>query len=246
MFSSVSRGAIVRRLARYPLAPASLAPIIFNRSLFIQTAQTPNPHSLKFKPVGKSFLDSGTENFVNFQSTKRSPLARKLFLIRGVKVVFLSSDYVAISIEEGMKWAEMKPSIFAAIMDFFDSGEPVMMEATEEETDETEVNEDDDEVVAMIKELINSRIRPAVQDDGGDIRYHSFEEGIVKIEMQGSCVGCPSSSVTLKHGIENMLMHYIPEVKSVEEIASELQALNESEFEKTKQKISSKSDTAKE
>lgn len=145
----------------------------------------------------------------------RSPLARELFLIDGVKAVYLGADFVTVTKYAEHKWQIMRPEIFSTLMDFFDSGKSVLLE--QPEITDTTILEDDDEIVAMIKELIEARIRPAVQEDGGDIRYYSFDEetGLVTVKLAGSCVGCSSSSITLKNGVENMLMHYIPEVTSV-------------------------------
>ncbi|KAK9127736.1 hypothetical protein Syun_016533 [Stephania yunnanensis] len=137
----------------------------------------------------------------------------------GVTRVFFGSDFVTVTKSEDTSWDFLKPEIFAAIMDFYSSGKPLFLDANASASMDTAIHEDDSETVAMIKELLETRIRPAVQDDGGDIVYHGFdpETGIVKLKMQGACSGCPSSSVTLKSGIENMLMHYVPEVKGVEQ-----------------------------
>lgn len=158
-------------------------------------------------------------DFGDKKSARVSPLARRIFGIEGVVNVFLGSDFVSVTVAEGNSWHETKPEVFAGIMDFFQSGDPILSDESDlTNTAGTDILDDDDEVVAMIKELLEARIRPAVQEDGGDIAYRGFEDGIVKVQLQGSCVGCPSSSVTLKMGIENMLMHYIPEVKAVEAV----------------------------
>jgi len=182
------------------------------RSLFIQTADTPNPESLKFVPTGVAILEQTDGN--GFYVTKsdsandilRSPLAKKLFDVEGVKAVYLGADFVTITKYAEHKWKLLRPQLFEVIMEWADSGVPALTD--EPLITDTTILEDDTEVVAMIKELIEARIRPAVQEDGGDIRYVSFEEdtGIVTVELAGSCVGCPSSSVTLKQGVENMLM----------------------------------------
>jgi len=190
--------------------------------LFIQTQETPNPLSLMFVP-GRDVLASdggGSRDFADAKAAKRSPLAQRLFRIEGVRGVFFGTDFITVTKAEDVEWSVMKPEIFATITDFFASGREILNEEVAAEEDEgDEDDEDEDEVVLMIKELLDTRIRPAVQDDGGDIRFVRFEQdtGVVFLELQGACAGCPSSSVTLKSGIENMLMHYIPEVREVVE-----------------------------
>ncbi|XP_009386746.2 nifU-like protein 4, mitochondrial isoform X1 [Musa acuminata AAA Group] len=188
------------------------------RGMFIQTQSTPNPLSLMFYP-GKSVMEVGSADFPNARTAMTSPLAKSLFGIDGVTRVFFGSDFVTVTKSEDASWDFLKPEIFAAIMDFYSSGKPLFLESNVAASMDTAIHEDDSEIVAMIKELLETRIRPAVQDDGGDIEYCGFdpETGIVKLRMQGACSGCPSSSVTLKSGIENMLMHYVPEVKGVEQ-----------------------------
>ena len=191
------------------------------RSIFIQTLDTPNPESLKFVPSGKVILE--TDDINGFYLTKndpiseiqRSPLAKSLFDVEGVKAVYLGSDFVTVTKYAEHKWKLLRPQLFDVIMTWADAGKPALLD--QPEITDTTILDDDDEVVAMIKELIEARIRPAVQEDGGDIRYVGFEEetGIVTVQLAGSCVGCPSSSVTLKQGVENMLCHYIPEVTAV-------------------------------
>ena len=191
------------------------------RTVFIQTENTPNPESVKFVPSGTPVLENedGTGFFVNKSDSKdeilRSPLCKELFEIDGVKSIYLGNDFVTITKFAEAKWQFMRPDIFACMMDFFDSKQPILLD--QPLITDTTILDDDDEIVAMIKELIEQRIRPAVQEDGGDIRYVNFEEetGIVTVKLLGSCVGCPSSSVTLKQGVENMLMHYLPEVTAV-------------------------------
>eukprot|EP00250_Pteridium_aquilinum_P033573 c5864_g1_i1 orf=73-921(+) len=190
-----------------------------HRSIFIQTQTTPNPLSLMFYP-GKPVMEVGSADFPNSRAGMSSPLAKALFRIDGVNRVFFGSDFVTVTKDEDFTWDLLKPEVFAAIMDFYTSNQPLFYDAKTASPSDTAIKEDDDEIVAMIKELLETRIRPAVQDDGGDIEYHGFdvETGIVKLRMQGACSGCPSSSVTLKSGIQNMLMHYVPEVKGVEEV----------------------------
>ncbi|PON71175.1 Iron-sulfur cluster scaffold [Parasponia andersonii] len=188
------------------------------RSMFIQTQSTPNPSSLMFYP-GKPVMEVGSADFPNARAAMSSPLAKALYGIDGVTRVFFGSDFVTVTKSEDTSWDFLKPEIFAAIMDFYSSGQPLFLDSETAAAKDTAIHEDDSETVAMIKELLETRIRPAVQDDGGDIEYRGFdlETGMVKLRMQGACSGCPSSSVTLKSGIENMLMHYVPEVKGVEQ-----------------------------
>ncbi|CAN0927461.1 NifU-like protein 4, mitochondrial [Linum grandiflorum] len=268
------------------------------RTMFIQTQSTPNPSSLMFHP-GKPVMEVGSSDFPNARSAMTSPLAKAIFgidgkeilkhfvreylkwridlsfIVAGIVRVFYGSDFVTVTKSDDMSWDLLKPEIFAAIMDFYSSGQPLFLDsqtASAKDTAIQEVNQllaywnhvlfydlgvasvikivklqDDSETVAMIKELLETRIRPAVQDDGGDIEYCGFdqyvfplliimfpsctisgligtgflstcrESGVVKLRMQGACSGCPSSSVTLKSGIENMLMHYVSEVKGVEQ-----------------------------
>lgn len=185
---------------------------------------TPNPESLKFIPTNVTVLDqSSSDELTGYYVTKsdpvkeilRSPLAKKLFDVEGVKAIYLGTDFVTVTKFAEHKWKLLRPQIFEILMEWADSEKPALLDKPE--ITDTTILEDDDEIVAMIKELIEARIRPAVQEDGGDIRYVGFEEetGIVTVELAGSCVGCPSSSVTLKQGVENMLMHYIPEVTAV-------------------------------
>ncbi|XP_037536448.1 NFU1 iron-sulfur cluster scaffold homolog, mitochondrial isoform X2 [Nematolebias whitei] len=202
---------------RWPQNPLWTVP---GRTMFVQTQDTPNPNSLKFLP-GRTVLQEGTMNFASARDAYCSPLARQLFRIDGVKSVFLGPDFITITrTNENMEWRVIKPDVYATIMDFFTSGLPVVSEDSKPSAD-TAPSEDDDEVVAMIKELLDTRIRPTVQEDGGDIVYRGFDDGVVKLKLQGSCTSCPSSVVTLKNGIQNMLQFYIPEVESVEEVKDE-------------------------
>ena len=183
--------------------------------MFIQTQTTPNPMSLMFQP-GREVYAEGSKNFSNAREAMASPLAKRLFAIEGVTNVFFGIDFVTVTKGEDAEWETVKPQTFEAITNFYASGETVMDEEKLAASG-TAIAEDDDEIVAMIKELLETRIRPAVAEDGGDIVFKAFdpESGLVTVQLQGSCDGCPSSSVTLKSGIENMLMHYVPEVKGV-------------------------------
>ena len=178
--------------------------------MFIQTEFTPNPASLKFLP-GVAVMTSGTANFTAPEQSSRSPLASRLFAVDGVEGVFLGYDFITVTKAPSQQWEVMKPQILAAIMDHFTSGADVIESEESVDGDES----DDDALAAQIKELIDTRVRPAVAQDGGDIIFRGFEEGVVYLHMQGSCSGCPSSTATLKHGIENMLRYYVPEVVEV-------------------------------
>ncbi|HEY9078674.1 NifU family protein [Magnetovibrio sp.] len=178
--------------------------------MFIQTEATPNPATLKFLP-GTQVMGSGTANFTDAASAGNSPLALRLFDIDGVSGVFLGSDFVTVTKADEAAWDVVKPRVLAAVMDHFTQGGAVMNEAE----GESESGEGDSETVKQIKELIETRVRPAVAQDGGDIVFRSFEAGVVYLHMQGACAGCPSSTATLKNGIENMLRHYVPEVTEV-------------------------------
>ncbi|XP_068030605.1 NFU1 iron-sulfur cluster scaffold homolog, mitochondrial [Anomalospiza imberbis] len=189
------------------------------RGMFIQTQDTPNPNSLKFIP-GREVLESRTMEFSTPAAAYCSPLARQLFRIEGVKSVFFGPDFITITKEsEDLDWNLLKPDIYATIMDFFASGLPVVTD--EAPRTDTAASEEDDEVVLMIKELLDTRIRPTVQEDGGDVIYKGFEDGIVQLKLQGSCTSCPSSLITLKSGIQNMLQFYIPEVEGVEQVVDD-------------------------
>lgn len=183
--------------------------------MFIQTEQTPNPQTLKFLP-GKVVMDEGTAFFQNIDKTSNSPLAKKLFDVDGVTGVFFGSDFITITKNDSLDWQVMKPLILGAIMDHFNSGEPTINNETNNKGEKSLLeNSEDSDIVKQIKELLDTRVRPAVAMDGGDIVYDNYENGIVYLHMQGACSGCPSSTATLKMGIENMLKHYIPEVKEV-------------------------------
>ena len=181
--------------------------------MFIQTEQTPNPSTLKFLP-GRVVMEKGTVDFASVDTAGTSPLAKRLFAVDGVERVFFGADFVTVTKAADMDWQILKPSILGGIMEHYTSGEPVL--AGEAAPSAGDASADDDEVVAQIKDLLETRIRPAVAQDGGDIVFHDFREGVVYLQMQGSCSGCPSSTATLKMGIENLLKHYVPEVVEVQ------------------------------
>ncbi|MBU6339328.1 MAG: NifU family protein [Rickettsiales bacterium] len=187
--------------------------------MFIQTEETPNPASLKFIPDGQTVLEKGVVEFKNQkQAATKSPLALQLFEIKGVESMLFGRDFITVTKSENTNWQDIKTEILATIMDFYVSGKPIVYE---QKSEEHSSGEEDNEIVKQIKELIEIKVRPAVAMDGGDIIYRNFEDGIVYLELKGSCSGCPSSTITLKNGIENMLKHYIPEVVAVEQVSEE-------------------------
>ena len=180
--------------------------------MFIQTERTPNPATLKFLP-GREVLGEGTANFTDPAAAGASPLAERLFQIEGVSGVFLGSDFISITKAEDKEWYLLKPAILGVVMEHFTAGRPILLEETA--APEEDVREEDSEIVSQIKELLDTRVRPAVAQDGGDIIFQGYDKGIVYLHMMGACQGCPASTATLKMGIENMLRHYIPEVLEV-------------------------------
>jgi Fe-S cluster biogenesis protein NfuA len=185
--------------------------------MFIQTESTPNPATLKFLP-GQEVLDMGTADFPTVEAAQTSPLARRIFATGQVTGVFFGTDFVTVTKAEEADWQHIKPAILGAIMEHFQSGAPVM-EGAAQAAHATHDGPDGD-VVRQIKELLDTRVRPAVAQDGGDITFHGFDRGIVYLHMKGACAGCPSSTLTLKMGIENLLRHYIPEVLEVRPVAA--------------------------
>jgi Fe-S cluster biogenesis protein NfuA len=181
--------------------------------MFIQTEATPNPLTLKFLP-DVPVLETGTAFFTNVEDAGISPLALELFAVDGVTAVFLGSDFVTVTKSEDSEWESLKAPLLTTLMDFFVAKKTVMGSAKKT----VEIDENESDLIKQIRELIDTRVRPAVAQDGGDIIFHGFEDGIVQLELHGSCSGCPSSTITLKNGIENMLKHYIPEVIAVEAV----------------------------
>lgn len=186
--------------------------------MFIQTETTPNPQSLKFLP-GRIVLGSGTAEFRDQSEAESSPLAERLFAVPGVGGVFLGGDFITVTKTDG-EWPHIKPAVLGAIMEHFLSGMPVLRDTPPSGTADEFFAEEDAETVATIKELIDTRVRPAVAQDGGDITFQGFRDGVVYLNMRGSCAGCPSSTATLKHGIENLLRHFVPEVREIQEVAA--------------------------
>ncbi|ODV80563.1 HIRA-interacting protein 5 [Suhomyces tanzawaensis NRRL Y-17324] len=190
------------------------------RNLFIQTAETPNEQALKFLPSMKILADNETREFLSGREAACSPLALKLFTIDGVKSIMFGSNFITIEkADQATNWSLLKPEIFSILTEYLTNGTPIIVEDSSISSD-MEISEDDDEIVSMIKELIFTRIRPAIQDDGGDIEFVNFEEttGTVYLRLKGACRSCDSSSVTLKNGIESMLKYYIEEVQAVEPV----------------------------
>jgi len=186
--------------------------------MFIQTESTPNPATLKFLP-GQTVLEMGTADFPSAETSDKSPLAQRIFAVDGVTGVFFGTDFVTVTKTEAIEWDHIKPALLGAIMEHFQSGQPVMAGDHQPASGHAEHSGEDEAVVGQIKELLDSRVRPAVAQDGGDITFHGFDRGIVYLHMQGACANCPSSTLTLKMGIENLLRHYIPEVTEVRPVA---------------------------
>jgi len=209
--------------------------------MFIQTESTPNDDSLKFIP-GVPVMEDDTAEFLDTRSALASPLAIRLMGIEGVNTVFYGPDFVTVSKDPETTWAVIKPEVYSTLMEFFSSGQPLFRSEEDRANagpQDTAILDTDSETVAMIKELLATRIRPAIMEDGGDIEYRGFsDEGIVQVKLKGSCRGCSSSTVTLKTGIERMLMHYIPEVKGVDQVLDQEEVIALDEFQKLEQRLS--------
>ena len=184
--------------------------------MFIQTESTPNPATLKFLP-GQTVLELGTADFPNAEAAQKSPLARRIFATGGVAGVFFGTDFVTVTKADASEWDHIKPAILGAIMEHYQSG-AAASEGEGAAGGHAEHTGEDGDIVRQIKELLDTRVRPAVAGDGGDIIFRGFRDGIVRLRMQGACSGCPSSRATLKHGVETMLRHYVPEVVRVEQV----------------------------
>ena len=183
--------------------------------MFIQTENTPNPATIKFIP-GLDVMPSGVAEFMDAQAAAKSPLAERIFQIDGVQSVFFGSDFVSVTKKDSVDWSMLKAPVLGAVMQHFSMGEPLFRDGHEDGVKDDSML---DEISKQIKELIDTRVRPAVAQDGGDIVFDRFEQGIVFLKMRGACAGCPSSTVTLKNGVENMLRHYVPEVLEVRQVA---------------------------
>jgi Fe-S cluster biogenesis protein NfuA len=184
--------------------------------MFIQTEATPNPATLKFLP-GKTVLESGTADFASGSDVSSSPLAERLFAVPGVSGVFLGSDFITVTKSEG-EWQHLKPAVLGAIMEHFLSGAPTLRSEAGPPGGTEFFDEADAETVETIKELLETRVRPAVAQDGGDITFQGYRDGVVYLNMRGSCAGCPSSTATLRHGIQNLLRHFVPEVREIQPV----------------------------
>jgi Fe-S cluster biogenesis protein NfuA len=184
--------------------------------MFIQTEQTPNPATLKFLP-GREVIARGVADFTDPDRAASSPLASRLFEVDGVTGVFLGSDFITVTKAAGQDWYVLKPAVLGAIMEHYMSGDPIM--APEAALEDEEAGDEEDAIIRQIRELIETRVRPAVAQDGGDIIFRGFERGVVYLHMRGACSGCPSSTITLKNGIENLLRYYVPEVVEVRPVA---------------------------
>jgi Fe-S cluster biogenesis protein NfuA len=188
--------------------------------MFIETETTPNPSTLKFLP-GEQVMTAGTREFTDDEAAEVSPLAAALFSLGDVTGVFFGRDFVSVTCAQGVSWTVLKPQVVAVLLDHFVSGAPLFSGGDAgaisviPEIEDTDDSPEDADIVAQIKDLIETRVRPAVANDGGDIIYRGFREGVVYLTMQGACSGCPSSSATLKNGIEGLLKHYVPEVSEV-------------------------------
>lgn len=189
--------------------------------MLIQTEPTPNPATLKFMPGGQ-VMDGGTRDFASYEEAEASPLAAAIFSIGDVEGVFFGRDFISVTAAPGVEWRDLKPQVLEVLLDHFSSGAPLFaagsaagIHIAAEEMDEDPA---DAEIVAQIRDLIDTRVRPAVAQDGGDIVYRGYRQGTVFLAMQGACSGCPSSTMTLKRGIESLLKHYVPEVETVEAI----------------------------
>lgn len=214
---------------------------IQKRNLFIQTASTPNEDALKFLPSEKTVLGpgAGTIEYLNGREAHSSPLARRLFAVDGVRSVMFGPDFITVEKNPEVSWTILKPEIFSLLTEHLSAGGPIVMEGTTANSD-TAPSEEDSEVVSMIKELIDTRVRPAIQEDGGDIEYRGFtDDGVVLLKLRGACRSCDSSSVTLKNGIEAMLMHYVEEVNGVEQILDEEEKVSLEQFAKLEEKLAS-------
>lgn len=209
--------------------------------MFIQTESTPNDDSLKFIP-GVEVMPEGSAEFLDTRSALSSPLALHLMGVEGVRAVFYGPDFVTVSKDADIPWSVIKPEVYSLLMEHFSAGKPLFRSDAERDAagpQDTRILDTDTDTVAMIKELLATRVRPAIMEDGGDIEYRSFSEddGIVYLKLKGSCRGCASSAVTLKTGIERMMMHYIPEVKGVEQVLDQEEEIALKEFEKLEKKL---------
>ncbi|KAK3304340.1 scaffold protein Nfu/NifU N terminal-domain-containing protein [Chaetomium strumarium] len=228
--------------------PWTLLPRTSRRTIFIQTENTPNPDALKFLPNHRILPEGITSPFIEYLSPRStisppypSPLAAQLMNIDGVTAVFYGADFITVTKAADANWAHIRPEVFSLITEAITSGQTIVnvveRKEGEAERDSLSYDENDSEVVGMIKELLETRVRPAIQEDGGDIEFRGFEEGYVKLKLRGACRTCDSSTVTLKNGIEGMLMHYIEEVKGVHQVLDQEEEIAMREFAKFEEKL---------
>ena len=210
------------------------------RQMHFQTEETPNPDSLKFYFGTQLLPDGKTCDFPSREAAIWSPFAMKLFEIEGIKSAFFSSTFIVLNKEGDFEWELLKPEIYSAVADFFSSGDPIF--TRDPDTPRPAPDGSEDEVIQTILELIDVKVRPMVQEDGGDVEFRKFEDGVVYLKMQGACSGCPSAPATLKRGIERMLMHWVPEVQGVvqveDDVDEEVAKVNQSEFDKMDKLVS--------
>ncbi|KAL5641419.1 hypothetical protein ACGC1H_001782 [Rhizoctonia solani] len=242
--ASGSRGITIPALVSHYRPRINAKNELGRRTMFIQTESTPNDDSLKFIP-GIQVMPNGTAEFVDTRAALASPLAIRLFGIEGVRSVFFGPDFVTVSKDSENTWSTIKPEIYSVIMEHFTSGAPLFRSEEDREAagpQDTRILDTDSDTVAMIKELLETRVRPSIMEDGGDIEYRGFDEatGIVQVKLKGSCRGCSSSTVTLKTGIERMMTHYIPEVKAVEQVLDQEETIALDEFAKLERRIQEK------
>lgn len=216
---------LVRKSLTKTFRPSLVSSKLFQRNLFIQTVETPNEHALKFLPSMKILEENETREFLSGREAACSPLAMKLFSVDGIKSIMYGSNFITIEKSDSdIHWSLLKPEIFSILTEYLTNGTPILVGDSAISSD-MEINEDDDEIISMIKELIFTRIRPAIQDDGGDIEFVRFREsdGTVFLRLKGACRSCDSSSVTLKNGIESMLKYYIEEVQAVAPVEDDIE-----------------------
>ncbi|ANB11270.1 Nfu1p [Sugiyamaella lignohabitans] len=233
--------------SRLQATKSRFVPLVSSRSMYIQTSATPNDDALKFLPSQEVLGDGArTIEYLSGRDAHSSPLARKLFAVDGVRSVMFGPDFITVEKDPESNWIYLKPEIFSLLTEHLSAGGPVVLEGTEAASD-TLPSEEDSEVVSMIKELIDTRIRPAIQEDGGDLEYRGFtDDGIVQLKLRGACRSCDSSSVTLKNGIESMLMHYVEEVTGVEQVLDPEEEVSLKEFDKLEKKLEAAKQSAPE
>jgi NFU1 iron-sulfur cluster scaffold homolog, mitochondrial len=213
---------------------------LFSRRLYIQVVDTPNEHAIKFLPGIPVSENIPVEFLEKSQAVGKSPLAQKLFDITGIKTIFFGSDFISVSKNELAEWKHIKPQVLATITDHLTAKEPILLNTKEPRTNNSEAlpnSDGDPKVVEQIIKILDTKVRPAVQNDGGDVEFRGFLNGWVQLRLQGACRSCSSSVITLRNGIENMLMYYIPEVKGVEQIDDELDEVSIAQFKRNEKEL---------